>query len=82
MQIKKPQHLHALRELLAGTRYLLCVDLEATCDEHPADLDVDGADTYDEVRHKLDDYLAPFTDNQHLTQFYLKERNLDYDSSV
>ena len=38
MQIKKPQHLQALRELLAGTRYLLCVDLEATCDEYPTGL--------------------------------------------
>lgn len=45
-------------------------------------VDVDGAGTYDEVRHKLDDCLAPFTDNQHLTQFYLKERNLGYDSSI
>jgi len=38
MQIKKPQHLQALRELLGSTRYLLCVDLEATCDEHPEGL--------------------------------------------
>lgn len=35
MQIKKPQHLQAFRELLGSTRYLLCVDLEATCDEYP-----------------------------------------------
>lgn len=126
MQIKKAQHLHALRELLAGTRYLLCVDLEATCDDYPADLtdeqmsehklavhrddmetievgavvldlhqdckivseytsfvrpvlnpvltdfckrlttidqlDVDSAGTYNEVRRKVDDYLAPFKD--------------------
>ncbi|HEK0905539.1 MULTISPECIES: 3'-5' exonuclease [Pseudomonas] len=124
MQIKKPKHLQALRELLAGSRYLLCVDLEATCDEYPADLtdeqkqehdlavrrddmetievgavaldlhqdckivseytsfvrpvlnpsltnfcrglttieqvNVDDAGTYDEVRQKLDDYLAAF----------------------
>ncbi|AVD91473.1 MULTISPECIES: 3'-5' exonuclease [Pseudomonas] len=124
MQIKKPQHLQALRELLAGTRYLLCVDLEATCDEYPTGLtdelkpehklavsrhemetievgavvldlhrdckivseytsfvrpvlnpiltdfckrlttidqaDVDGADSYDKVRQKLEDYLSPF----------------------
>ncbi|AUA33472.1 exonuclease domain-containing protein [Pseudomonas sp. SGAir0191] len=124
MQIRKTQHLQALRELLAGTRYLLCVDLEATCDEYPAGLtdeqkqehklavhrddmetievgavvldlhrdckivsdfmsfvrpvlnpvltdfckrlttieqvDVDGASTYAEVRHQLDDYLASF----------------------
>ena len=38
MQIKKPQHLQAFRELLGNTRYLLCVDLEATCDEFPAGL--------------------------------------------
>ena len=38
MQIRKAQHLQALRELLAVTRYLLCVDLEATCDEYPAGL--------------------------------------------
>lgn len=126
MQIKKPKHLHSLRELLAGTRYLLCVDLEATCDEYPAgltdeqksehklavyrddmetievgavvldlrqdckivseytsfvrpvlnpvltdfckrlttidQLDVDSAGTYDDVRRKVDDYLAPFKD--------------------
>lgn len=124
MQIRKTQHLQALRELLAGIRYLLCVDLEATCDEYPAGLtdeqkqehklavhrddmetievgavvldlhrdwkivseftsfvcpvlnpvltdfckrlttieqvDVDGAGTYAEVRHQLDDYLATF----------------------
>lgn len=124
MQIKKTKHLQELRELLAGTRYLLCVDLEATCDEYPAgltdeqkkehklavhrddmetieigavvldlhqdckvvseymsfvrpvlnpvltefckrlttieQLDVDGAGTYAEVRHQLDDYLASF----------------------
>ena len=35
MQIKKPQHLQAFRDLLGNTRYLLCVDLEATCDEYP-----------------------------------------------
>ncbi|MEC4024892.1 MULTISPECIES: 3'-5' exonuclease [Pseudomonas putida group] len=124
MQIKKPQHLQAFQELLAGTRYLLCVDLEATCDEYPEgmsdeqklehklavhrdemetievgavvldlhqdakvvseytrfvrpvlnpvltdfckdlttidQIDVDSADTYDQVRQALDDYLTPF----------------------
>lgn len=38
IQIKKPQHLQAFRELLGSTRYLLCVDLEATCDEYPEGL--------------------------------------------
>jgi inhibitor of KinA sporulation pathway (predicted exonuclease) len=38
MQIKKPQHLQALRNLLGSTRYLLCVDLEATCDDYPEGL--------------------------------------------
>jgi inhibitor of KinA sporulation pathway (predicted exonuclease) len=35
MQIKKPTQLQALQALLQGKRYLLCVDLEATCDELP-----------------------------------------------
>ena len=124
MQINKPQHLQAFRELLGNTRYLLCVDLEATCDEYPEGLtdeqklehkllvqrdemetievgavvldlhqgatvvsefccfvrpvlnpvltsfckrlttidqvDVDSAGTYDQVRQRLDEYLAPF----------------------
>lgn len=38
MEINKPQHLQAFRELLGNTRYLLCVDLEATCDEYPEGL--------------------------------------------
>lgn len=38
MQINKPQHLQAFRDLLGSTRYLLCVDLEATCDEYPEGL--------------------------------------------
>lgn len=48
MQIKKPQHLRALQELLAGTRYLLCVDLEATCDEYP-----EGLTDEQKLEHKL-----------------------------
>ncbi|QXI31567.1 3'-5' exonuclease [Pseudomonas vanderleydeniana] len=31
--VRKPQHLGALREVLHPYDYLLCVDLEATCDE-------------------------------------------------
>ncbi|WP_122846596.1 3'-5' exonuclease [Pseudomonas viridiflava] len=31
--VRKPQHLGALRELLHPYQYLLCIDLEATCDE-------------------------------------------------
>lgn len=48
MQIKKPQHLQAFRELLGNTRYLLCVDLEATCDEYPA-----GLTDEQKLEHKL-----------------------------
>lgn len=32
--VRKPQHLGALREVLHPYQYLLCIDLEATCDEH------------------------------------------------
>lgn len=32
--VRKPQHLGALREVLSPYRYLLCIDLEATCDEY------------------------------------------------
>lgn len=31
--VRKPQHLGALREVLHPYNYLLCIDLEATCDE-------------------------------------------------
>lgn len=31
--VRKPQHLGALRDVLAPYQYLLCIDLEATCDE-------------------------------------------------
>lgn len=31
--VRKPQHLGALGELLRPYQYLLCIDLEATCDE-------------------------------------------------
>lgn len=48
MQIKKPQHLQAFRELLADTRYLLCVDLEATCDEYS-----EGLSDEQKLEHKL-----------------------------
>ncbi|WP_346394556.1 3'-5' exonuclease [Pseudomonas syringae] len=48
MQIKKPQHLQSFRELVAGTRYLLCVDLEATCDEYP-----DGLTEEERLSHSL-----------------------------
>lgn len=34
--IKRPAHLGNLQNLLHGHRYLLCVDLEATCDGWPA----------------------------------------------
>lgn len=35
MIIKKPHHLANLETLLQVHRYLLCVDLEATCDDYP-----------------------------------------------
>lgn len=35
MEIKRPQHLDALQAILKPYRYLVCVDLEATCDELP-----------------------------------------------
>lgn len=38
MRIKRPKYLQALRDLLGHNRYLLCVDLEATCDEFPEGL--------------------------------------------
>ena len=38
MDIKRPLHLSALRALLTPYRYLVCVDLEATCDELPEGL--------------------------------------------
>lgn len=31
--VRKPQHLGALKEVLHPYHYLLCIDLEATCDE-------------------------------------------------
>lgn len=31
--VRKPQHLGALRDILSPYRFLLCIDLEATCDE-------------------------------------------------
>lgn len=48
MEINKPQHLQAFRELLGNTRYLLCVDLEATCDEYP-----EGLTDEQKLEHKL-----------------------------
>jgi len=38
MEVKKPTQLAALRHWLSGSRYLLCVDLEATCDDYPPGL--------------------------------------------
>lgn len=35
MDIKRPQHLMAFKAILQPYRYLVCVDLEATCDELP-----------------------------------------------
>ncbi|AZE47271.1 Exonuclease RNase T and DNA polymerase III [Pseudomonas chlororaphis] len=38
MQVKHASELQAFRDRLAGSRYLFCVDLEATCDEYPPSL--------------------------------------------
>lgn len=38
MDIKKPTQLATLKQWLSGSRYLLCVDLEATCDDFPLGL--------------------------------------------
>lgn len=38
MDVKRPQHLEALKALVSPYRYLVCVDLEATCDELPEGL--------------------------------------------
>lgn len=38
MDVKKPTQLAALKRWTEGARYLLCVDLEATCDDFPAGL--------------------------------------------
>lgn len=46
MQIRKPLQLKALDELLHGHRYLLCVDLEATCDSAPEGLSPEDAAAY------------------------------------
>lgn len=48
MQIKKPQHLQAFRELFGDARYLICVDLEATCDEYP-----EGLTNEQKLEHRL-----------------------------
>lgn len=39
MQVKRWGQLDALRQQLGESRWLLCVDLEATCDDYPAGLD-------------------------------------------
>lgn len=41
MDVKKPTQLAALKQWLEGSRYLLCVDLEATCDDYPPGLSAD-----------------------------------------
>lgn len=38
MNVKRPQHLATLRAMLEPYRYLLAIDLEATCDEYPEGL--------------------------------------------
>lgn len=38
MLVKRWGQLDALRQQLGESRWLLCVDLEATCDDYPADL--------------------------------------------
>lgn len=46
MEIKKPTQLAAMQKWLAGSRYLLCVDLEATCDDYPAEMEESDREQY------------------------------------
>ncbi|PBK49101.1 exonuclease [Pseudomonas syringae pv. actinidiae] len=46
MEVKKPTQLAALRQWLEGSRYLLCVDLEATCDDYPEGLSESERELY------------------------------------
>ncbi|PJK31761.1 exonuclease [Pseudomonas sp. S10E 269] len=46
MEVKKPTRLAALQQWVSGARYLLCVDLEATCDDFPEGLIEHERDLY------------------------------------
>lgn len=46
MEIRKRNHLESMLGILNGYRYLLCVDLEATCDECPEYLSQEDSDCY------------------------------------
>lgn len=54
MDVKKPTQLSALKQWLEGSRYLLCVDLEATCDDYPPGLSADELALY-ELQVKRED---------------------------
>lgn len=54
MDVKKPTQLAALKQWLEGSRYLLCVDLEATCDDYPPGLSPDEQALY-ELQVKRDE---------------------------
>ena len=56
MQVKRWGQLDALRQQLGESRWLLCVDLEATCDDYPAGLDeaARNAHVLEVQRHEME----------------------------
>lgn len=47
MDVKKPTQQAVLKQWLDGSRYLLCVDLEANCDAYPEDLSPEEQELYE-----------------------------------
>jgi len=56
MEVKKPTQLAALKQWLSSSRYLLCVDLEATCDDYPEGLSESERELYQlqVLRHEME----------------------------
>lgn len=56
MDIKKPTQQAALKQWMTGSRYLLCVDLEATCDDYPEGLSPEEQELYElqVPRHEME----------------------------
>lgn len=46
MEVRRNQHLEALKALFSSFRYVVCVDLEATCDDYPEGLTGAEKSTY------------------------------------
>lgn len=46
MKISNPETLWSLHHRLRSCRYLICLDLEATCDEYPDDLSAEARASY------------------------------------